>query len=65
MHNKLTRFVEGLVLATLTLLNLCAISWAGPPLPPFTTPATPVGGTEVIIATSAAIAAYGIWKSRK
>jgi hypothetical protein len=66
MHKKFNRFVEELVLATFTMLSLCATSWGGPPLPPSATPpATPVGGTEVTVVVTVAIAAYGIWKYRK
>ena len=64
MYRRLDKIAESLMLATLVVMNLCTASWADPPPPPVI-PATPVGSTEIIIATAVAIAGYGYWKSRK
>ncbi len=48
-----------------TFTLFCATTcWAGPPAPP-SIPSTPVGGAESSALTMIAIAAYGLWKSRK
>ena len=66
MKRSINRILETLTFSALTILTLCATCWAGPPGPPvISAPATPVGGTEVTIATAVAIAGYGFWKSRK
>lgn len=65
MKRKLNRIVESLAFAVLTVLNVYSACWGGPPGPPSSPPATPVGGTEITIATAVAIAGYGYWKSRK
>lgn len=54
-------------LTLLAVISLCTASWAGPPPPPNlqSIPATPVGNAEVSAFTIAAVAAYGLWKSRK
>jgi hypothetical protein len=64
MKQKIDRIAETLTVAGLAILSLYATCWAGPPPPP-SIPATPVGGTEISIATAVAIAGYGYWKSRK
>jgi hypothetical protein len=66
MKRKFERIAETFTFFALTILNLSATCWAGPPGPPnLSHPATPVGGTEITIATAVAIAGYGYWKSRK
>ena len=66
MKRSINRILETLILSALNILTICATCWAGPPGPPvITAPATPVGDTEVTIATAVAIAGYGYWKARK
>jgi hypothetical protein len=67
MSRRFDRITELLIPATLAVMIIATASWAGPPPPPViqAIPSTPVGGTEATIATTIAIAAYGIWKSRK
>ncbi len=65
MRKRMSRVSELLVLATITALNIVQSCWAGPPPPPSTAPSVPAGSIEVSIATAAAIAGYGYWKSRK
>jgi hypothetical protein len=68
MKKQITRLVEFAMLASIAILNGVQTCWAGPPGPPNIStppPSTPVGGTEVTIATVVAIAGYGIWKNRR
>lgn len=53
--------------AAVPILSLAGEVWGGPPLPPgySSTPSVPVGGNAVVAAATVAIAAYGIWKSRR
>jgi hypothetical protein len=68
MSQKVKRVVEVLIVTVLALIALATAVWAGPPAPPVIAaalPRTPLGGTEISLATAAGIAAYGIWKSRR
>jgi len=56
----MTRVMAGFF-STLTTLGAATVCWAAPPGPPV----TPLGGTELSIATAVAVAAYGFWKVRK
>lgn len=74
MKRTFDRIAEALFFSVVTILNLTATCWAGPPSPPDLSspiipipgiPSTPIGGTEITIATTIAMAGYGYWKSRK
>ncbi|HBA89337.1 MAG TPA: hypothetical protein DCZ75_15525 [Geobacter sp.] len=67
MKSGLKRGAVALILAALPILCLSDAGWANPPNPPGygATPSVPVGGPGVTVATTLAIALYGIWKSRK
>lgn len=65
MKTGLRAVTETLGFAALGILAFSAACWGGPPLPPSSIPATPVGNAEVSAITVAAVAAYGFWKSRR
>lgn len=67
MKSGLPRAAGTLILAALSILYLADAGWANPPLPPgySSAPSVPVGGGGVTVATTLAIAVYGIWKSRR
>ena len=66
MHIRISRITELCIITVIAVMNTIQTCWAAPPAPPvIAPPQTPVGGTEILIATAVAMAGYGIWKSRK
>ena len=58
------RIYDILALTALMTITMLSAAWAGPPGPPVI-PTVPVGGSELTMIATAAIAAYGFWKSNK
>jgi hypothetical protein len=63
MRKHISQISAKLILASITLVTITQTCWAGPPGPPVIT--APLGGDEILIATTFAIASYGYWKSRR